>query len=157
MVVTNLSNEMVGLYRNEGHGFFVDEAPHSAVGKSSRLTLGFGCFFFDVDLDGRLDLLVANGHIDETITRVESTISYAESPHLFHNEGGGKFRDAVALVGKAFNKPKVDRGAAYGDFDNDGDLDVLITTNHSPSYLFPKDCAATHSIRFRTVGAKSNR
>src|SRR5438552_1050830 len=157
LVVTNFSQQMVGLYRNEGHGFFVDEAPQSTVGKSSRLTLGFGCFFFDVDLDGRLDLLVANGHIDETITRVESTISYAESPHLFHNEGGGKFRDVVGLVGKAFNQPKVARGAAYGDFDNDGDLDVLITTNNGPAYLFRNDCAVNHSIRFRTVGAKSNR
>ncbi|PYV23490.1 MAG: CRTAC1 family protein [Acidobacteria bacterium] len=157
LVVTNFSEQMVGLYRNEGHGFFVDEAPHSAVGKSSRLTLGFGCFFFDVDLDGRLDLLVANGHIDEAIARVESTISYAESPHLFHNEGGGKFRDVVALVGKSFNQPKVARGAAYGDFDNDGDLDVLITTNNGPACLYRNDCAGAHSIRFRTVGARSNR
>ena len=157
LVVTNFSEQMVGLYRNEGHGFFVDEAPQSAIGKSSRLTLGFGCFFFDVDLDGRLDLLVANGHIDEAITRVESTISYAESPHLFHNEGGGKFRDVVGLVGKSFSAPKVARGAAFGDFDNDGDLDVLITTNGGPAYLFRNDCAGNHSIRFRTVGVRSNR
>jgi enediyne biosynthesis protein E4 len=157
LVVTNFSQQMVGLYRNEGHGFFVDEAPQSAVGKSSRLTLGFGCFFFDVDLDGRLDLLVANGHIDEAITRVESSITYAESPHLFHNEGGGKFRDMVGQVGKSFNQPKVARGAAYGDFDNDGDLDVLITTNNGPAYLFRNDCDGNHSIRFRTVGVKSNR
>jgi hypothetical protein len=157
LVVTNFSQQMVGLYRNEGHGFFVDEAPRSAVGKSSRLTLGFGCFFFDVDLDGPLDLLVANGHIDETITRVESTISYAEFPHLFHNEGGGKFRDVATLAGKSFNQPRVARGAAYGDFDNDGDLDVLITTNHGPAYLYRNDCQANHSIRFRTVGVRSNR
>ncbi len=157
LVVTNFSQQMVGLYRNEGHGFFVDEAPQSAVGKSSRLTLGFGCFFFDVDLDGRLDLLVANGHIDETISRVESSISYAESPHLFHNEGGGKFRDVGALVGKSFREPKVARGAAYGDFDNDGDLDVLLTTNNGPAFLYRNDCAPTHSIRFRTVGSRSNR
>src|SRR5437867_5844644 len=157
LVVTNFSEQMVGLYRNEGHGFFIDEAPRSEIGKSSRLTLGFGCFFFDVDLDGRLDLLVANGHIDESIRRIESHIGYAESPHLFHNEGGGKFRDVVGLVGKSFNQPKVARGAAYGDFDNDGDLDVLITTNNGPAYLFRNDCAANHSIRFRTVGAKSNR
>jgi len=157
LVVTNFSEQMVGLYRNEGHGFFVDEAPQSAVGKSSRLTLGFGCFFFDVDLDGRLDLLVANGHIDPSITHVESSIAYAESPHLFHNEGGGKFRDVVALVGKSFTDPKVARGAAYGDFDNDGDLDVLITTNNGPAYLYRNDCAVHHSIRFRTVGVKSNR
>jgi enediyne biosynthesis protein E4 len=157
LVVTNFSQQMVGLYRNEGHGFFVDEAPQSAVGKSSRLTLGFGCFFFDVDLDGRLDLLVANGHIDETISRVESSISYAEPPHLFHNEGGGKFRDVGALVGKSFHGPKVARGAAYGDFDNDGDLDVLLTTNNGPAYLYRNDCAANNSIRFRNVGTKSNR
>jgi hypothetical protein len=157
LVVTNFSQQMVGLYRNEGHGFFVDEAPQSAIGKSSRLTLGFGCFFFDVDLDGRLDLLVANGHIDETISRVESSITYAESPHLFHNEGGGKFRDVGALVGKSFREPKVARGAAYGDFDNDGDLDVLLTTNNGPAYLYRNDCAASNSIRFHTVGTKSNR
>ncbi len=157
LVVTNFSQQMVGLYRNEGHGFFIDEAPHSAVGKSSRLTLGFGCFFFDVDLDGRLDLLVANGHIDETITRVESHVSYAESPHLFHNEGRGQFRDVAALVGKSFATPKVARGCAYGDYDNDGDLDVLITTNNGPAYLYRNDVRPNHSIRFRAVGKRSNR
>jgi hypothetical protein len=157
LVVTNFSQQMVGLFRNEGHGFFIDEAPHSAVGKSTRLTLGFGCFFFDFDLDGRLDLLVANGHIDETIAHVESPVTYAESPHLFHNEGGGQFRDVATLVGSGFAGPKVARGCAYGDFDNDGDLDVLITTNNGPAYLFRNDGGANHSIRFRAVGVKSNR
>jgi len=157
LVVTNFSEQMVGLYRNQGHGFFIDEAPQSAVGKSTRLTLGFGVFFFDVDLDGRLDLLVANGHIDETIRRVESNIAYAESPHLFHNEGHGQFRDVAPLVGATFDRPKVARGCAYGDYDNDGDLDVLITTNNGPAYLFRNDGCTNHSIRFRTKGTKSNR
>ncbi len=157
LIVTNFSQEMVGLYRNEGHGFFIDEAPRSEIGKSSRLTLGFGCFFFDVDLDGRLDLLVANGHIDESIRRIESHIGYAEPPHLFLNEGDGKFRDVAALVGSSFTEPKVARGCAYGDFDNDGDLDVLITTNNGPAYLYRNDGGTNHSIRFRTVGSKSNR
>ena len=156
LVVTNFSNEMVGLYRNEGHGFFIDEAPRSAVGKSSRLTLGFGCFFFDVDLDGRLDLLVANGHIDSTITSVESRVSYAESPHLFYNEGGGQFRDVSKLVGPAFATPKVARGCAYADFDNDGDLDVLMTANNGPVSMYRNDGGVNHSLRFRTVGRKSN-
>ena len=156
LVVTNFSNEMVGLYRNEGHGFFIDEAPRSAVGKSSRLTLGFGCFFFDVDLDGRLDLLVANGHIDSTITSVESRVSYAESPHLFYNEGGGQFRDVSKLVGPAFATPKVARGCAYADFDNDGDLDVVMTANNGPVSLYRNDGGVNHSLRFRTVGRKSN-
>lgn len=157
IVVTNFSEQMVGLYRNEGHGFFIDEAPRSAVGKSSRLTLGFGCFFFDFDLDGRLDLLVANGHIDEAIRRVESHISYAESPHLFHNEGGGQFRDVAALVGSSFSQPKVARGCAYGDYDNDGDLDVLMTTNNGSAYLFRNDGTPNHSLRFRAIGTRSNR
>src|SRR6266567_1023342 len=156
LVVTNFSEQMVGLYRNEGHGFFIDEAPHSAIGKSSRLTLGFGCFFFDVDLDGRLDLLVANGHIDESITKVESSVSYAESPHLFHNEGLGQFRDVSKLVGTSFATPKVARGCAYADFDNDGDLDVLMTANNGPVPLYRNDGGVNHSLRFRTVGRKSN-
>ncbi len=157
LVVSNFSQQMLGLYRNEGHGFFIDEAPHSAVGKSSRLTLGFGCFFFDFDLDGRLDLLVANGHIDETIRRVESQISYAEPPHLFHNQGHGQFRDVAEVVGTSFAQPKVARGCAYGDYDNDGDFDVLLTTNNGPAYLYRNDGGTNHSIRFRTVGVRSNR
>ncbi len=157
IVVTNFSDQMVGLYRNEGHGFFIDEAPQSAVGQSTRLTLGFGCFFFDVDLDGLLDLLVANGHIDSTISRVDADITYAEPPRLFHNEGHDRFHDIAPQVGKSFAAPKVARGAAYGDFDNDGALDVLMTTNGGPAYLYRNDCVKNHSIRFRTVGTRSNR
>jgi enediyne biosynthesis protein E4 len=160
LVVTNFSNQMLGLYRNEGHGFFIDEAPQSSVGSSSRLTLGFGCFFFDVDMDGLLDLFVANGHIDEAITRVESSIRYAEPPHLFHNEGQGRFREITSTVGESFAAPKVARGAAFGDFDNDGDLDIVLTTNNGPAYLYRNDCADSlhrRSIRFQLVGTRSNR
>ncbi len=157
LVVTNFSQQMVGLYRNEGHGFFIDEAPENAIGQSTRMTLGFGCFFFDFDLDSMLDLLVANGHIDATISHVEASITYAEPPRLFHNEGHGKFRDISTLVGKSFDQPKVARGAAYGDFDNDGDLDVLMTTNNGPAYLYRNDRSSNHSIRFATIGDRSNR
>jgi enediyne biosynthesis protein E4 len=157
LVVTNFSQQMVGLYRNEGHGLFIDEAPESSVGQSTRMTLGFGCFFFDVDLDGLLDLLVANGHIDAGINRVESSITYAETPRLFHNEGHDRFREVESLVGKSFAAPKVARGAAYGDYDNDGDLDVLITTNNGPAYLYRNDQTTNHSICFSTVGVRSNR
>lgn len=156
LVVTNFSDQMIGLYHNEGHGYFADQAARSSVGLSSRLTLGFGCFFFDVDLDGLLDLLVVNGHIDESITSMESSIHYAEPPHLFHNEGQGRFREITAHVGESFATPKVGRGAAYGDYDNDGDLDIVLTTNNGPAYLYRNDCG-NRSIRFRTVGSRSNR
>ena len=156
LVVTNFSDQMIGLYRNQGQGYFADQAPQSPVGLASRLTLGFGCFFFDADLDGLLDLLVVNGHIDESITSMESSIRYAEPPHLFHNEGDGKFREITSQVGGSFATPKVGRGAAYGDYDNDGDLDVVLTTNNGAAYLYRNDCG-NHSIRFRTVGTRSNR
>jgi hypothetical protein len=160
LVVTNFSDQMIGLYHNDGHGYFADQAARSSVGMASRLTLGFGCFFFDVDLDGLLDLLVVNGHIDDSISSMEPSIDYAEPPHLFHNEGGGDFSEITSQVGGSFATPKVGRGAAYGDFDNDGDLDVLLTTNDGPAYLYRNDCDNSlqrHSIRFRTVGTRSNR
>ena len=158
VVVTNFSGEMLGLYRPVGDGQFTDTAPKTEIGRATRLTLGFGCFFFDVDLDGLQDLLVVNGHIDETIGTVGGRVSYAEPPHLFHNLGRGQFADVAAEVGGGFAQPKVGRGAAFGDFDNDGDADVLITTNNGPAYLYRVDApAGSHSIRIKLRGMKSNR
>jgi len=158
IVVTNFDNEMLGLYRGSKTGAFVDQAPKMAVGRATRRTLGFGCFFFDADLDGHLDLLVANGHIDESISRARHEVTYAQSPHLFLHEGNGSFRDVAAQVGSGFATARVARGAAYGDIDNDGDLDVLITTNNGPAYLYRNDQTAGHKwVRLRLVGTKSNR
>src|SRR5512145_2713188 len=117
---------MLGLYRGQKGGAYVDAAPKSSVGQATRRSLGFGCFFFDADLDGLLDLLVVNGHIDETISRARQDVFYAQRPHLFWNTGSG-FRDLASEMGAEFARPKVGRGAAFGDFDRDGDLDVLIT------------------------------
>ena len=128
VAVTNFSGEMLGLYMPVGKGVYADRAPASEIGRSSRLTLGFGCFFFDADLDGLLDLLVVNGHIDESVSGI-GRVHYAEPPHLFHNQGGGRFVDIAREIGNDFATPKVARGAAFGDFDLDGDLDVVITTN----------------------------
>ena len=158
VVVTNFSGEMLGLYRPVGGGQFADSAPRSDVGRATRGTLGFGCFFFDVDLDGLQDLLVVNGHIDETISHVNARVSYAEPPHLFLNSGHGQFRDVASVVGGGFAQPKVGRGAAFGDFDNDGDPDVVITTNNGPAYLYRNDApAGRHSLRVKLRGVKSNR
>jgi hypothetical protein len=157
ILITNFSNEMLALYHNEGNGLFVDEAPRSAIGRSSLMTLGFGCFFFDYDLDGWLDIFVANGHIEEGIERIQSAIKYAQPPHLFRNTGQGKFQEVTRSVGAAFIKPLVARGAAYGDFDNDGDLDIVITTNGGPAVLLRNDGGANKSLRLRLAGTRSNR
>ena len=158
LVVTNFDNEMLALYRSTGGGVYVDEARRTNLGRLTRRSLGFGCFFFDADLDGWLDLLVVNGHIDDTVRSAGRDTQYEQAPQLFLQEGPGKFRDIAADVGGGFAAPKVGRGAAFADFDNDGDLDVLITTNGGPAYLYRNDQSnGNRGIRFRLVGTKSNR
>jgi len=157
LVVTNFDNEMLGLYTPNKRGIYADKAPGSELGRRSRRSLGFGTFFFDVDLDGRLDLLVVNGHIDD-FSMVQPGVQYAMPPHLFLNRGPKGFEDVARQAGAAFAEPKVSRGAAFADFDRDGDVDVLITTNHGPAYLYRNDqSSGNRSIRFRLIGTKSNR
>lgn len=156
LLVGNFSNQMLGLYHNEGNGLFVDEAPRSAVGRASLLSLAFGVFFFDYDLDGRPDIFAANGHIDEDIGRVQPKVSFRQPPLLFRNEGQAKFSDASKLVGAAFQQALVARGAAYADFDRDGDLDVLISNNHGPAVLYRNDGGNRNnylSVRLRGNGS----
>jgi enediyne biosynthesis protein E4 len=153
LVVGNFSNQMLGLYHNEGNGLFVDEAPRSPIGRSSLLSLTFGLFFFDYDLDGYPDIFAANGHIEEEIGRVQPKIQYAEMPLLFHNMGQGRFEPV-----NAFTRPLVARGAAYGDFDHDGDLDVLVSTNNGPANLYRNDGGnRNHWLQLRLEGTRSNR
>jgi hypothetical protein len=161
ILITNFSNQMLSLYHNEGKGLFVDEAPRSEVGRASLLTLGFGCFFFDYDNDGWPDILIANGHIDSDIQRVQPNVKYAMPPHLFRNVGKGNFQEVTKSLGAAFNSPRVGRGAAYGDINNDGRLDLLLSTNGGPAYLFLNEISAgatmNKSLRLKLVGTKSNR
>ncbi len=158
LAVTNFDNEMMGFYRGTRGGLYVDQAAHSDVGRISRRSLGFGCFFFDADLDGLLDILVVNGHIDDTVTLVRRDVLYAQPPHLFLNKGSAGFHDVASALGGGFASRKVGRGAAFADFDRDGDLDVLITTNQGAAYLYRNDQTNVHhAIRFRLVGTKSNR
>lgn len=153
LIVGNFSNQMLGLYHNEGNGLFVDEAPRSSVGRASLLSLTFGLFFFDYDLDGYPDIFAANGHIEEEIGRVQPKIQYAELPLLMHNNGHGRF-DQV----NAFQTPIVARGAAYGDFDRDGDPDILIATNNGPAHLYRNDGGnRNHWLEIRLEGSRSNR
>ena len=159
LMITNFSNQMISLYHNEGKGLFVDEAPRSDVGRASLLTLGFGCFFFDYDLDGWPDILVVNGHIDPDIQKVQVNVKYAEPPHLFRNLGKGKFAEVTKSAGAEFAAARVGRSAAYADVFNDGRLDVLLSTNGGASHLFRNvaNGKANHSVRFKLIGTKSNR
>ncbi len=157
VVVTNFEREMLALYKSSGEGLFTDLAPGNNLGRVTRKTLGFGCFFFDANLDGNLDLLVVNGHIDDMMQKVTDT-PYAQPPQLFLNNGAGQMDEVADEVGGGFANPKIGRGAAFGDFDQDGDLDVLMTTNNGPAYLYRNEVLnGNHSLRFRLVGTKSNR
>ncbi|MFZ0687037.1 MAG: CRTAC1 family protein [Terriglobales bacterium] len=162
LIITNFANQMLSLYHNEGNGLFVDEAPRSEVGRDTLLTLGFGCFFFDYDNDGWQDIFVADGHIEDQIETVQKRVSYAEAPHLFRNlgsskAGSGKFEEVTAKVGSAFAAPKVARGAAFADINNDGALDVLVMTNGGPAHLYLNEGGHNQSLRIKLVGTKSNR
>jgi hypothetical protein len=168
VAITNFDNEMIGLYHSAsagsggagspGAGTYDDIAMASGLGAASRSTLGFGCAFFDANLDGWLDLAVANGHIDETVRNIRGNVGYAQAPQLFLNQRTGKFRDVAREVGGGFETPIVGRGLACGDFDRDGDLDLLLTTNNGPAYLYRNDqTGGNRSIQFQLTGTKSNR
>ncbi len=158
IVITNFDNEMMGLYRQNSMGAYTDIALKNGIGQASRNSLGFGCGFLDIDLDGYLDLLAVNGHIDQTVRNIGRHPAYAQSPHLFVNNRNGSFRDVAREAGADFAAPKVARGFAFGDFDRDGDLDLLITTNQGPAMLYRNDITSKNrSFRIRLIGTKSNR
>ena len=157
LIIGNFSNEMLNLYHNEG-GFFIDDAPIAQIGHKSLLTLTFGCFFFDFDLDGYDDIFTTNGHVETDINSVQSEVTYPQPPHLFRNLSGGKFADVVDQVGNDLEKPVVGRGAAYADIDNDGDLDILVTTSSGPAHLFRNDGGNRNNwVKIKLIGKKSNR
>ncbi|MBV9398074.1 MAG: CRTAC1 family protein [Bryobacterales bacterium] len=154
LLVGNFSNQMLSLYHNEGHGLFLDEAPKSEVGRASLLKLTFGLFFFDYDLDGFADILTANGHLDPEIEHIQPKVRYRQTPLLLRNRGGRSFEE----IANAFTTPMVGRGMAYGDYDRDGDLDVLIATNNGPAFLYRNDGGNTnHWLTVKLEGTRSNR
>jgi hypothetical protein len=158
--VGNFANEMSSLYVTVGgQPPFADEAVLEGFGPASRLALTFGLFFFDYDLDGRLDLFQANGHLEARINVVQSSQTYAQPAQLFWN-CGAECRGRFVLVADTgdLGTPMVGRGAAYADIDNDGDLDVVVTQNGRRAVLFRNEQSLGHHwLRVRLVGNDSNR
>jgi enediyne biosynthesis protein E4 len=155
LLVTNFQKEMAALFVPVDGGGFEDRASALGLAAGTRDSLGFGCFFFDADLDGRLDLLMANGHIDETFSMLSDRSLMAQPSQIFLRREG---RFAEHRPGGAFTQPRVARGAAYGDIDNSGSLDLLLTTNDGPAHLFRNTITnGNRSVRLTLVGAQSNR
>jgi enediyne biosynthesis protein E4 len=151
----NFSNQMLGLYHNDGRDF-IDIAPSTTVGRTSLLSLSFGLFFFDYDLDGLEDFFVANGHIAPDIHAAQPQVTYREVPLVYHNEGHDRFHSVGRQLG--FTQPMVGRGAAYADTRNRGRQDILLTTNGGPAHLYENiGDIGNHALRIKTVGTKSNR
>jgi len=158
LVIGNFTNESMSLYRNDGSGLFADEEVPSGIRQMSLQALTFACFFFDYDLDGRLDIFAANGHVSDDISVVQPTLRYAQPAILFHNKGDRRFEDASAKVGAAMQQAVVGRGAAYLDYDNDGDLDLVITANNGPARLLRNENGNQNDLlRVKLVGTRSNR
>ncbi len=158
VLITNFAGEQLTLYRRDESGLFLDVAARSGVGNATQTYLGFGAFFLDYDLDGWPDLFVTNGHIDDDIGRRDAGVTYAEPSLLFRNTGQGRFIDVSGRSGTALTAPRVGRGAAWGDFDNDGSPDILLMTNGGkPALLHNENRTGNGWIRLKLVGTTSNR
>jgi hypothetical protein len=153
--VGNFSEEMAGVYRHEGNGLFVDRAAASRIGHPSMMTLTFVLFLFDADLDTDLDLLTANGHVYPDRLVDQDKITFRQRAQLYLNRGNGLFDELQPSTGP-LTQPLVARGAAYADYDRDGDLDVLITENNGPAHLWRNDLVGGHFLRVRLLGRQSN-
>ncbi len=158
LVIGNFANEGMALYQSDGSGLFTDQAQRTGISRMTMQSLTFGALFFDYDLDGRQDILAVNGHVADDINQLQPTIKYAQPAQVFHNQGNNKFEDITAKLGNALQQPIVGRGAAYLDYDNDGDLDLVIMDNRGSARLLRNENGNQNDLlRVRTVGVKSNR
>lgn len=156
--VTNLSYETNTLYRNNRDGTFTDATYEARLGSESYLFVGFGTGFLDADNDGLLDLFVANGHILDNIEQMTDVLTYEERNQLFQNAGDGTFTETPPETGDCFRRERVSRGAVFGDYDNDGDTDIVVTNSNQPAELWRNDTGqARNWLRVRCEGTAGNR
>ena len=157
LFVANFSYETNTLYRNEG-GFFKDVTAEAGLADPSHRFLGFGTNFLDYDNDGDLDLYVANGHVQDKIALFQSGVEYMQEHQLFRNDGGGSYAEASSISGEWFLHKQISRGAAFGDYDRDGDVDVLVTNCGGEAKLVRNDGGNRENwLMVRTMGTHSNR
>ena len=148
---------MPNLYRNLGDRFFDEVTTQAGLGVNSRY-LGWGCGLFDFDHDGRLDIFYANGHVYPEVGRLRSSVGYKQPKVLYQNLSGGRFRDVSRLAGQAVQRPIAGRGAAFGDFDNDGDVDIVVNPmNDVPQLLRNEAESPGNWLQVKLVGKRSNR
>ncbi|HEX6984482.1 MAG TPA: CRTAC1 family protein [Planctomycetaceae bacterium] len=163
VAIGNFANEMTALYvTRPGETNFTDEAVANGLGPQTRLELTFGVLLADFDLDGRPDYFGANGHLEEEINRVQPSQHYEQPPHFFWNCGPEHATEFCPLtaeqLGEEFFEPTVGRGAAYADFDGDGDLDLVLAATGRPARLLRNDLPPGRRwLRLKLVGSKSNR
>jgi len=163
IAIGNFANEMTALYVSQGQSLlFADEAIACGLGPPSRLALKFGLLFFDYDLDGRLDLLTANGHLEEDIHKVQASQQYRQPAQLYWNAGPQQPAEFIPVgpqqCGPHLFQPIVGRGAAYADIDGDGDLDLLLTQNGGAPLLLRNELnGRSHYLRLKLVGTRHNR
>jgi hypothetical protein len=156
LFVTNFSEELDALFLNRGDGIFEEVSEKAGLG-SSYLPLGFGTKLFDMDNDGDLDIYVTNGHVIDNVKLYQPNLTYAQKDLLYENLGGGRFRDVTAQSGPALQAERIGRGLAVADFDNDGNLDVVITSvGQRPVLLKNTGAGAGNWIMIRAKGRKSN-
>ena len=157
IAIGNFSNEPVSLFTQIQAGLFQDLAGSARLTRSTLLPLTFGLRFADLDLDRYVDLVLGNGHIEPEIEAIQGDVTFAQPPQLFRNNGRGGFDDSGALVGGGFDEPIVARGVATFDYDRDGDLDLVISTNGGAAKLFRNDLEPGPGwVRLRLEGAAPN-
>lgn len=162
LFIADFSRRPDHLWRNLGDGFFFEESTPSGVAEAGFPYLGFGAGFLDYDNDGWLDLFIANGHVYPEVDQSASEESYLQPNQLFRNQRDGTFRETTLEAGPGFRLKHGGRGAAFGDFDNDGDIDILVNNNDGyieapPVLLRNGGTPGRHFVSFRLIGVESNR